>query len=259
MAEVLLQRAHVQRFSGSDVERLRRAGSAAAATLQWVGSQLRAGMTTGDIDRLVRLDTARRGGIPSQLGYHGFPAAVCTSVNDVVCHGIPSSAVRLRDGDIVNVDVTTCLDGFHGDTSATFPIGEISRDARHVLEVARWCCDAGIACARAGARLGDLGAAIEHVAREHGCSVVRELGGHGIGRSMHAEPHIPFHGERGRGLRLRAGMAITIEPMINLGGPEVIFEADAWTVRTADGSLSAQFEHTLLVTDAGCEVLTLPP
>ena len=235
---------------------LLRAGQAAAATLAHVGARLAPGVTTAEIDQWVRADTARRGGTPSQLGYKGFPAAVCTSLNHVVCHGIPRPGVRLAPGDIVNVDVTTCLDGFHGDTSATFFIGEPSPEARHVVDVARRCRDAGVAAVRDGARLGDVGAAIAALAHGEGCSVVRELGGHGIGRRMHMEPHVSHVGTRGTGMRLRAGMVFTIEPMINLGGPEVRFLDDGWTVETADGSLSAQFEHTVLVTRDGCEVLT---
>ncbi len=235
---------------------LLRAGRAAAATLAEVAARLQPGVSTADIDRWVREDTARRGGTPSQLGYKGFPAAVCTSKNHVVCHGIPRPGEQLAPGDIVNVDVTTYLDGFHGDTSATFCIGEPGPEARRLVEVARRCRDAGVAVVREGARLGDIGAAIEELARGEGCSVVRELGGHGIGRRMHAPPHVAHFGARGTGLRLRAGMCFTIEPMINLGGPEVRFLDDGWTVVTADGSLSAQFEHTVLVTREGCQVLT---
>lgn len=239
-----------------EVAAMRRAGRAAAATLAHVAERLRPGVSTADIDAWVREDTARRGGTPSQLGYHGFPAAVCTSRNHVVCHGIPSPREILEPGDIVNVDVTTCLDGFHGDTSATFFIGEPRPEARHVVDVARRCRDAGIAVVREGARLGDIGAAIEEVARREGCSVVREVGGHGIGRSMHAPPHVSHVGARGTGTRLRAGMALTIEPMVNLGAAAIRTLADGWTIVTADGSLSAQFEHTIVVTKAGCEVLT---
>ena len=238
---------------------LRRAGRTAAETLAYIAARLQPGITTADIDRWVREDTARRGGTPSQLGYKGFPAAVCTSRNDVVCHGIPRRDERIEPGDIINVDVTTCIGGFHGDTSATFFIGEPSSEARHVVDVARRCRDAGIAVVRDGARLGDIGAAIEELARREGCSVVRELGGHGIGRVMHAPPHVHHHGQRGTGIRLRAGMVFTIEPMINLGGREVRFLDDGWTVMTADGSLSAQFEHTVLVTRNGYEVLTPLP
>ena len=238
---------------------LRRAARVAAETLQYVGSKLRAGNVTSDIDAWVRADTRARGGRPSQLGYHGFPAAVCTSRNHVVCHGIPCRSEALRDGDIINVDVTTELDGFHGDTSATFGIGAPSPEGRHVMDTARACLHAGINVVRPGARLGDIGAAIQEVAISNGCSVVEDFGGHGIGRKMHMEPHVAHTGRRGTGLRLRAGMAFTIEPMVNLGGPDVTVLEDGWTVVTADGGLSAQFEHTVLVTDSGCEVLTLCP
>ena len=246
----------VEIYVGAEVERLRRAGRAAAATLAAVGARLGPGISTRQIDLWVREDTRRRGGRPSQLGYKGFPAAVCTSKNEVVCHGIPRPDVVLEHGDIVNVDVTTLLEGFHGDTSATFVIGEASPEARHVVDVARRCRDAGVAVVREGARLGDVGAAIEELARKEGCSVVRDFGGHGIGRRMHQDPHVAHTGVRGAGLRLRAGMTFTIEPMINLGRPEVEVLEDGWTVVTVDGSLSAQFEHTVLVTREGCEVLT---
>lgn len=247
----------VERLSPSQQARLRAAGRVAAETLAHVGAQLRAGMSTADIDRLVREDTARRGGKPSQLGYHGFPAAVCTSRNHVVCHGIPRSEERLQEGDILNVDVTTELEGFHGDTSATFEIGKVSPEAAHVVDVARRCLYAGIAQVRPLGRLGDVGAAIDELARKEGCSVVRDFGGHGIGRLMHMEPHVSHTGTRGSGLRLREGMAFTIEPMINLGTERVRVLDDGWTVVTADGRLSAQFEHTVLVTEGGCAILTL--
>jgi len=248
----------IERFTPSEIEKLRKAAQAAASTLRVVTSALRAGMPTADIDRQVREDTKRRGGKPSQLGYKGFPAAVCTSRNDTVCHGIPSQHEILAEGDIINVDVTTELDGFHGDTSRTVCIGAASPEARRLTEVAERCLLAGISVVRHGARLGDIGAAISELAEQAGCSVVRELGGHGIGRRMHAEPHVPHVGVRGRGLRLRAGMVFTVEPMINAGRPEVVFDADGWRVRTADGAWSAQFEHTVLVTERGAEILTLP-
>jgi methionyl aminopeptidase len=276
----------IEILSARDVEKMRRAGACAAATLAFVGDKLAPGVTTAQIDRWVREDTRRRGGRPSQLGYEGFPAAVCTSRNEVVCHGIPRETVVLDEGDIVNVDVTTMLDGFHGDCSATFLVGRrdaatsasdaasaseasgssearvassagaASPDARRVVDVARRCRDAGIAVVREGARLGDVGAAIEELAKREGCSVVREYGGHGIGRRMHQAPHVPHTGARGAGIRLKAGMAFTIEPMVNLGGPDVRLLDDGWTVVTADGSLSAQFEHTLVVTRDGCEITT---
>lgn len=247
----------IERYNARERESLRRAGRAAARTLATVAERIAPGVTTADIDRWVRDDTARRGGTPSQLGYRGFPAAVCTSANEVVCHGIPSPTMRLREGDIVNVDVTTKLGGFHGDCSATFAIGTISDESRHLIETARACRDAGIAVLRDGARLGDIGAAVQEVAARAGCSVVREYGGHGIGRVMHAPPHVSHVGTRGAGPRLRAGMVITVEPMINLGGPAIRQLADGWTIVTADGRWSAQFEHTVLVTEDGHEVLTL--
>ncbi|MGN6104912.1 MAG: type I methionyl aminopeptidase [Kofleriaceae bacterium] len=246
----------IEILSSSQIERMRRAGRAAAETLAFVGAQLRPGMSTADIDRLVREDTARRGGLPSQLGYNGFPAAVCTSRNHVVCHGIPSERERLEPGDIINVDVTTNLDGYHGDTSATFIVGDASADARRIVDVARRCRDAGIAVIREGARLGDIGAAIEELARAEGVSIVTEVGGHGIGRHMHGDPHVPHTGRRGSGHRLKAGMAITVEPMVNLGGAAVRMLEDGWTIITADRSLSAQWEHTVVVTRDGYEIMT---
>lgn len=249
----------IELYGPRELARLRRAGQVAASTLAFVGSQLRVGMSTRDIDVLVREDTARHGGKPSQLGYKGFPAAVCTSRNQVVCHGIPSPTERLAEGDIINVDVTTELAGFHGDTSATFMIGAPSEQARRLTELTERCLYAGIAQVRPGARLGDVGAAIDELARAAGCSVVTDFGGHGIGRRMHMEPHVPHTGTRGAGIRLKPGMAFTIEPMLNLGSSEVRMLPDGWTVVTADGHLSAQFEHTVYVTETGCEVLTGRP
>lgn len=242
-----------------DIEKMRRAGAAAAATLAHVGARIAPGVTGADIDAWVREHTHTLGGTPSQLGFHGFPAAVCVSKNDVVCHGIPTRDVVLEDGDIVNVDVTTCLDDHHGDTSATFVVGRASPQARELVRVARAARDAGIAVVREGVRLGDIGAAIVEIARGAGFSVVREYGGHGIGTKMHLPPHVSHVGARGAGPKLRAGMAITIEPMINAGRADIRQSDDGWTVLTADGSFSAQFEHTLVVTKDGCIVTTLSP
>ncbi len=246
----------IEIYRGKDIERLRRAGRIAAKTLGAVTAQLAAKMSTQRIDALVRADTLARGARPSQLGYKGFPASVCTSRNDVVCHGIPNEYELLEEGDIINIDITSHIDGFHGDTSRTVLIGKVSPEARHVVQVAERARDAGIKRLREGVRLGDVGFAIEELAKKEGCSVVSEYGGHGIGRQMHAPPHVSHVGERGHGLRLKAGMVITIEPMINFGKAEVTCDADGWTVRTLDGSLSAQFEHTLLITSQGFEILT---
>ena len=238
-----------------EVEALRVASQMAAETLLAVGEMIRAGLTTDDLNTFVHADTLKRGGFPAPLNYHGFPKSVCTSVNEVVCHGIPGSRV-LEPGDIVNVDVTTIYNGFFGDTSATFYIGTPSPEARHVTEVARRSLELGIAQVREGARLGDIGAAIQEFAEGEGCSVVRAFVGHGIGRKFHEPPQVSHVGKRNDGMRLKAGMCFTIEPMINLGGFDVEVLADKWTAITADRSLSAQFEHALVVTRAGCEVLT---
>lgn len=238
-----------------EVEALRTACVLAAETLLGVGEMIRPGISTEDINRFVHEDTIRRGGFPAPLNYHGFPKSVCTSINEVVCHGIPGDRT-LEPGDIINVDVTTIYNGFFGDTSATFYVGAPSAEAKHVTEVARRSLDLGIAQVRDGARLGDIGAAIQEFAEAEGCSVVRAFVGHGIGRRFHEPPQVSHVGTYGKGDRLRAGMCFTIEPMINIGGYEVEILDDKWTVLTADRSLSAQFEHTLVVTKSGCEVLT---
>ena len=246
----------VELKSQKEIDAIRVSCQMAAETLLLVGEMIRPGMTTDEIDRIVYEDTIRRGAIPSPLNYKGFPKSVCTSINDVVCHGIPGADV-LKPGDIVNVDVTTLYKGFHGDTSATFYIGPPSGEARHVVETCRKALDLGIAEVREGARLGDIGAAIQEFVEAEGCSVVRDFVGHGIGRRFHEPPQVKHYGKRGSGDRIRAGMVFTIEPMVNAGGYEVeIDPSDKWTVRTVDGSLSAQFEHTIVVTKTGCEVLT---
>lgn len=243
--------------SPKEIEAMRVVGLMAGETLMMVGEKLAAGMSTLDINALVHEDTLRRGAVPAPLNYRGFPKSVCTSRNDVVCHGIPSADEVLRDGDIVNVDVTHIYKGYYGDTSATFYIGRPSADARRVTETARRSLELGIAEVREGARLGDIGAAIQEYAEAQGCSVVRDFVGHGIGRRFHEDPQVKHYGKRGTGMRLRAGMIFTIEPMVNIGRFEVeVDERDKWTARTVDGSLSAQFEHTLVVTKDGCEILT---
>jgi methionyl aminopeptidase len=242
--------------SPKEIELMRRVCRLAAETLLVVGDKIRPGMTTLEIDTIVHDHTLSQGARPAPLLYKGFPKSVCTSVNEIVCHGIPDGTV-LQSGDIVNVDVTHVFEGFHGDTSATFYVGTPGVETRHVVEVARRALDVGIAQVRDGARLGDIGAAIQEYAEGEGCSVVRDFVGHGIGRKFHDAPQVKHYGKRGTGDRIRAGMTFTIEPMVNLGGWEVEVDPnDKWTVRTADGSLSAQFEHTVLVTREGVEVLT---
>jgi methionyl aminopeptidase len=248
----------IEIMTPSMLARMREACQLAADTLVMVGKHLAPGMTTEDINTLVHDYTIKHGAWPSPLNYHGFPKSVCTSVNEVVCHGIPGKRV-LKDGDIVNVDVTSyypAKNGFHGDTSATFYVGTPSDAAKLVTEVSRMCLELGIAEVREGARIGDIGAAIQQYAHAQGCSVVRDYVGHGIGREFHTAPQVPHYGKRGDGKRMKAGMVFTIEPMINFGSYECERLDDEWTVITADGSLSAQFEHTIVVTKTGCEVLT---
>lgn len=243
-------------LTSSEQDRMRAAGRATAATLDHVAARLAPGVSTLDIDQWVRDFTQQVGGRPCQLGYHGFPATCCTSVNAVVCHGIPSSSVVLREGDIVNVDVTTELNGYCGDSSRTFVIGTATAERRRLVRATERALHAGIAEVGPGKRLGDIGAAILEVAEAEGYTVVRSYCGHGIGKKMHLPPQVSHVGRRGRGLRLRPGMAFTIEPMLNAGTDLTVEDPDGWTVRTADGKDSAQFEHTILVTEQGHEILT---
>ncbi|MEC7522697.1 MAG: type I methionyl aminopeptidase [Myxococcota bacterium] len=247
----------ITRLRPPEIAGMMAAGRVAAETLALVGRRLRPGVRTSEIDAWVREDTARRGARPSQLGYHGFPASVCTSRNDVACHGVPRPDEVLEEGDLISVDVTSQLDGWHGDNCATFAVGTPGPEAAHLLETARRCRDEGVAQVRAGMRLGDVGAVIEALARREGCGVVRVVGGHGIGRRMHLPPHVDHFGVPGRGARLKAGMAITIEPILTLGAPDLVTDDDGWTMRTLDGSWAAQFEHTIVVEEDGARITTL--
>jgi methionyl aminopeptidase len=259
--DMYFRSASVEIKNPQEIEAMREVGRLAGDTLSKAGEMIRPGITTDEINEFVHADTLRKGARPAPLNYRGagggppFPKSVCTSVNEVVCHGIPGPRV-LQEGDIVNVDVTHIYKGFHGDTSATFYVGKVSEDAKRVTEVARRSLELGIAEVRPGARLGDIGAAIQEFAQRHGCSVVRDFVGHGIGRKFHEEPKVEHYGRRGSGKRLKPGMTFTIEPMINLGSWQVRVLDDEWTAVTDDGSLSAQFEHTILVTESGYEVLT---
>jgi len=243
--------------SPQDIEAMRPACQHAADTLIMIEPHIKAGITTNEIDELVHEFTIKAGGIPAPLNYHGFPKSVCTSVNHVVCHGIPGEK-RLKNGDIINVDVTTIIDGWHGDTSKTFFVGEPKIRARKVTEVARKALEIGISVVKPGATLGDIGHAIQTYVEGERCSVVREYCGHGIGRVFHEDPQVLHYGKPGQGLKLKPGMVFTIEPMVNIGKAGVKLLADRWTVVTRDKSLSAQFEHTLVVTESGAEVLTIP-
>jgi len=241
--------------SAREVEAIRAACVMAAETLLGAAELIRPGVTGLEIDDFVRTDTVGRGGRPAPLNYFGYPKSVCVSVNDCVCHGIPDER-KLRDGDIVNVDITTVYEGWHGDTSATFYVGGRTKDGILVTEAARAALAAGIAQVRPGARLGDVGAAIQELVESRGLSTVRSYHGHGIGRKFHEPPDVPHFGTRGRGMRLKPGMVFTVEPMVNVGSAATYVLPDRWTAMTVDGSLSAQFEHTIAVTEDGCEVLT---
>ncbi len=248
---------HIIIKSPTEIESMRAACKLAAKTLKMASEMLKPGISTDDINDFVHQYTIDHGGVPAPLNYHGFPKSVCTSVNDVICHGIPTKKEILKDGDIINVDVTTILDGFHGDTSRTFFIGEPSPEAKKLVEVTWECLMRGIAQVKPGARIREIGAAIQDYAESFGYGVVREYVGHGVGRIFHEPPQIPHYRARGVNPRLIPGMTFTIEPMINLGGYQTSLDQfDGWTVRTVDGKISAQFEHTLLVTNTGHEVLT---
>ena len=238
---------------------MRAAGRLAAETLDDITPHVTVGATTEDLDRLCHDFITKRGAIPAPLNYRGFPKSICTSVNHVVCHGIPNEKKALADGDIINIDVTVILDGWHGDTSRMFFVGKPSVKARRLVEVTYESMMRGIAVVRPGATLGDIGHAIQSYAEAHRFGVVRDFCGHGLGRVFHDAPSILHYGKPGTGVVLREGMFFTIEPMINAGKPEVKILEDGWTAVTRDRSLSAQFEHSVGVTADGYEIFTLSP
>ena len=240
-----------------EIQKMRVAGHLAAEVLEVVAPHVQAGVTTEELDRVCHDHIVRvQGAVPAPLNYHGFPKSICTSVNQQVCHGIPGERV-LRGGDIVNIDVTVIKDGYYGDTSQMFLIGEVSVQARRVSQVSRECLLLGLAEVRAGASLRTIGRVIQRHAEANGCSVVREYCGHGIGREFHEDPQVLHYDDPKTSLVLQPGMTFTIEPMLNAGKRQVKVLPDGWTVVTKDHSLSAQWEHTVLVTPEGCEVLTL--
>ncbi|HLE78116.1 MAG TPA: type I methionyl aminopeptidase [bacterium] len=239
----------------TEVELMRRAGVLAAEALREVAQAVKPGLAGRELDRVAETFIRDRGGIPSFLGYRGFPASICLSINDEVVHGIPGRR-RLKEGDIASIDMGVILDGFHGDTAVTVPVGRVSKTLQRLLAVTRAALYQGIEMVRPGVRLGDVGAAIQRHAEAAGYAVVRDFAGHGIGRLLHEEPQVPNFGQGGTGLVLREGMTLAIEPMVNLGGVAVTMDDDDWTVRTQDGRPSAHFEHTVAVTADGCLVLT---
>jgi methionyl aminopeptidase len=245
-----------------EIERMRHAGAILADVLRALEAELRPGVSTSDLDAIAERMIRNAGATPSFLGYGGsrgtipFPASICTSLNDEVVHGIPSTQRRLRAGDVLSLDVGCIWQGWHADTARTFAIGPVAEPLARLIDATRRGMEAGIAAAVPGNRLGDIGAAIEAVAREHGYGVVRPFVGHGIGTSMHEDPQVPNYGRPGTGMRIEAGMCFAIEPMFNLGGDDVGVLDDGWTVVTADGSVSAHFEDTVAVSPSGPDVLT---
>jgi len=247
--------------SSEQIEGMRRAGIFNGQLMDFIRPHIVGGISTGQINALAHEYTIRHGHTPAPLGYHGFPKSLCTSINNIVCHGIPSEKEILKDGDIVNVDLTTIVDGFHGDSSETFFIGEVSAEAKHLVAVTANALQRGIEAVKPGKTLKAIAEAIEPYVQSEGCSVVQQYTGHGIGRKFHEFFTVYHHiASDSESIILEPGMTMTIEPMINLGGYRVVTDInDGWTVRTKDGTLSAQFEHTVLVTETGVEILTLTP
>lgn len=241
-----------------DFAAMRKAGKLTAKALDLLVPVVKPGVTTETLDKLVAEFAQDHGAVPASLNYRGYPKSICTSINHVVCHGIPNDK-PLHEGDIVNIDVTLIVEGWHGDASRMYKVGEVNRKAERLMEVTYESLLRGIAVVKAGARTGDIGHAIQTYAEGERCSVVRDFCGHGLGRTFHDYPNILHYGRAGEGTTLKPGMFFTIEPMINLGRPHVKILGDGWTAVTRDRSLSAQFEHTIGVTEAGCEIFTLSP
>ena len=244
--------------SRQQIAKMREAGRLVAETFELLRPHIRPGVTTKELDRIAEKYIRSRGATPAYKGYNGFPATICVATNNVICHGFPSNT-PLREGDIVGVDIGARLNGWYGDSCVTYAVGEISAEARRLMDVTEEAMWRGIRAAQAGARLGDIGAAIQTYVEAQGCSIVREWTGHGVGERLHEDPSIPHYGKAGTGIKLQPGFIFTIEPMVNAGGYETVLDRrDGWTVRTADGSLSAQFEHSIVITENGPEILTLP-
>lgn len=242
--------------TAEEIEKMRVAGRLAAEVLEMIGPKVQNGITTGELDQICHdYIVNEQKAIPAPLNYRGFPKSICTSVNHVVCHGIPGDK-KLKNGDIINIDITVIKDGYHGDTSKMFFVGEPPIRAKRLVDLTYDCMKKGIQLVRHGVTIGDIGHAIQTLAESNNCSVVREYCGHGIGKEFHEDPQIVHYGKPNTGFVLEAGMTVTIEPMINLGKRDVKLLSDNWTVVTRDKSLSAQWEHTVLVTEDGCEVLT---
>ena len=245
----------IMRKRAEELEKMRRAGRVVGETLQILQAAVRPGVTTQELDEIAEREIRARGAIPSFKGYRGFPATICTSINSEIVHGIPGGRV-LKEGDLIKLDAGAIVEGYHGDSAVTVPVGEVSQEALKLIETTERSLQAGIAEAKAGNRIHDIGAAVQTTAEGAGFSVVREYVGHGIGRALHEDPPVPNYGKPGTGLKLEPGLVIAIEPMVNVGTYETRLLPDGWTVVTADGALSAHFEHTIAITDDGPEVLT---
>lgn len=255
LKEMYYKKYNIRLKDSSDIEGIKKAGRLVVQTLDLVEQAIEPGITTEEINTFVHDYTIKNGAYPAPLGYNGFPKSVCISVNEVICHGIPSERM-LQEGDIVNVDITSILNGYYADASKTFLVGKVGSEAKKLVEIAKESLYKGMAQVKPGNKVGDIGWAIQNYAEAQGCSVVREMVGHGVGFKFHEPPQIPHFGNKGQGIELIAGMVFTVEPMINLGRRELRILEDNWTAVTKDGSLSAQFEQTILVTEQGYESLT---
>ena len=246
----------IQVKNAVEMAKMRRACAISAAALKAGGAAIEAGITTAEIDKVIYDFIVRHGARPNFLHLYGFPGTACISVNDTVIHGIPKHDIHIRPGDIVSIDTGCKIDGFNGDNACTFACGKVDKEAQRLMDVTKESLHRGIAAAQAGARIGDIGHAVQSYVEENGFSVVRSFVGHGVGKELHEDPEVPNFGREGHGPRLVPGMTIAIEPMVNAGGPDVKTLSDKWTVKTVDGSLAAHFEHTIAITAQGPEILT---
>lgn len=247
----------VELKSHREIASMRQAGAVVAATLKVLAAAAAPGMTTAELDSIARAELAKRKAKPAFLGYHGFPASLCVSVNSEVVHGIPSAKKKLAEGDLLSLDFGCIVDGFYGDAAVTIGVGKVSAEAERLMKVTRESLEKGIAAMRPEGRLGDVSSAVQRHVEAAGFSVVREFVGHGIGRALHEDPPVPNYGKAGTGMRMQPGLVLAIEPMVNMGGHEVSVLADGWTAVTKDGALSAHFEHTVALMETGPEILTI--
>jgi len=243
--------------SKSEIEKMRIAGKITGDALKLIEKHIRPGVTTAELDKIAFDFIKKQGATPSFLNYNGFPGSICASPNSQVVHGIPSKNVVLKEGDIISIDMGAYIGGYHSDAARTFPVGKISPEAQRLIDVTRESFFEGIKYATHGAKLGDVSAAIQEYVENNGYSVVRDLVGHGIGKNLHEDPSVPNYGTKGKGVRLAQGMVLAIEPMVNEGRYDVVVLDDDWTVETEDGSLSAHYENTVVITKGECEILTL--